>query len=177
MIATQLSSQSLYILSCTSFHDMTSFFFAGFCPRTGCEKCTTRCSPAYQALKHCKYLVGQMYHLALIKRYRTVNDYSHNSLCVGISMVIPLHALCRNRSTECRMYAPCKFVNNQRIKLQQDYCCIEIVICKFSHYLFVSYSFILHYLLRKMQAVRMVGRIYSLLYLWNNYVSAVIIRV
>ena len=103
---------------CASFHDMTSFLFAGFCPRIGCEKCTTRCSPAYRALKHCKYLIGQTYHLALIKRYRAVNDYSHNSLCVGISMVIPLHALCRDRSTECRTYVLCKFVTNQRIKLQ-----------------------------------------------------------
>jgi len=122
---------------------MTNFLFADFCPRIDCEKCTTKCSPACRALKHCKYLVAN--HLVLIKRYRAINDYSHNSLCVGISMVIPLHALCRDRSMECRTYAPCKLASNQRIKLQQDYCCIEIVICKFS-YVFLYHIFYFYFL-------------------------------
>jgi len=153
-------------LSRASFYDVTSFLFAGFCPRICCEKCTTRCSPAFRALKHCKYRVGQMY-LALIKRYRTINDYSHNSFCVGISMVIPLHALCQDRSTECRTYVPCKFASNQWIKLQQDYCCKIVIyyylIVNFLIF-FVSYSFILRYLLWKMQAVKWPGE-FTLLYL------------
>lgn len=62
-------------------------------------------------------------------------------------MVIPLHALCQDRSTECRTYAPCKLANNQRIKLQQDYCCIEIVICKFSYiFLLFLYLFLIYFL-------------------------------
>lgn len=78
-------------------------------------------------------------------------------------MVIPLHALCRDRSTECRTYAPCKLASNQRIKLQQDYCCIEIVICRFS-YVFLYYIF-LFFIIFCGKYKQLHGEFISLLYL------------